>query len=115
MSCPKYEDALRKLYNSPPPEIQELNKLYAKLYTSLSRNTGQNISSARDVESLYNILDTEQSGGLMLPDWTEGVFPDKVLNLAERSLAMLTETPYMKKVKGGKLSIIIAKLNKIIN
>lgn len=55
------------------------------------------------MELLYNILEIENNAGLVLPEWTEDVFPDKMHPLAERSLALLTETPYMKKVKGGKI------------
>lgn len=40
--------------------------------------------------------------GLLLPKWTESVFPEKLLALAERNLAVLTETDFMKQIKGGK-------------
>lgn len=45
----------------------------------------------------------ERRAGLNLPDWTENVFPDKMLPLAARNLELLTETPFMKKIKGGAL------------
>lgn len=54
------------------------------------------------VEALYNTLDVESQAGLVLPEWTETVFPDKMLPLAERNLALLTETQFMKKLKGGR-------------
>lgn len=53
------------------------------------------------MELLYNILEIESASGLTLPEWTESVFPQKMLPVAERSLALLTETPFMKKAKGG--------------
>lgn len=54
-------------------------------------------------DDLYNILLVEQDNELALPEWTKSVFPEKMLPLAERRLAMLTETPYMKRVKAGPL------------
>lgn len=53
------------------------------------------------MELLYNILDIEEKAGLVLPDWTENIFPDKLLPLAERSYTLFTETSLMKKVRGG--------------
>lgn len=52
-------------------------------------------------EQLYNILSIEKANGLELPKWTESVFPNKLLALAERNLAVLTENAFMKRVKGG--------------
>lgn len=37
----------------------------------------------------------------MLPEWTDNVFPDKLLPIAKYNLALLTEFSYMKKIKGG--------------
>lgn len=61
----------------------------------------QKINKIHQVEALYNTLDVEHSAGLQMPEWTETVFPEKMLPLAERNLALLTETPFMKKLKGG--------------
>lgn len=51
---------------------------------------------------MYNILFIEKTFGLDLPKWTDAVFPQKLLALAERNLAVLTENDYMKRVRGGK-------------
>lgn len=40
---------------------------------------------------------------MALPEWTNSVFPDKMLPLAERNLALLTENSYMKRMKAGPL------------
>lgn len=101
--CPKYDQMLAKLYIDPPDDIKLLNQKNVNLYKVLSKNTGLNISRVIDVELLYNTLDVEKENGLTLPDWTEGVFPDKMLELTERSYSLFTETLYMKKVKGGAL------------
>lgn len=58
-------------------------------------------------EQLYNILSIEMGNGLELPKWTESVFPEKLLALAERNLAVLTETDFMKQIKGGMKNIVI--------
>lgn len=64
----------------------------------------QNITTLDKAEQLYNILSIQKEVGLMLPDWTEKVYPAKLLALAERNLAVLTETDYMKRIKGGKIN-----------
>lgn len=87
----------------PPKDIRDLNEKNAALYRTLTQSTGQNISTILDVELLYNTLEIEKNAGLELPDWTENIFPDKMLPLAERSLALFTETPFMKKIKGGAI------------
>ena len=50
---------------------------------------------------LYNLLKIESEAGLVLPDWTENIYPDQMLAMAERSYTLFTETNLMKKVKGG--------------
>lgn len=45
----------------------------------------------------------EQDSLMKLPNWTDPVFPSKVLSLSARSQALLTETQYMKRIKGGPL------------
>lgn len=101
--CQKYDETLAKLYLNPPQDVVEMNQKNANLYRILSRNTGLNISTILDVELLYNTLAVEQENGLTLPDWSESIFPDKMLPVAERSYTFFTETPHMKKVKGGAL------------
>lgn len=101
--CPKYDETLRKFYTEPTGEIKELNEINKPLYELLTRNTGKNISNLRDVEFLYNTLAIEKEVGLVLPDWTETIFPEKLLPLAVRHLHLLTETPFMRKIKGGAL------------
>ncbi|KAJ6638288.1 Lysosomal acid phosphatase [Pseudolycoriella hygida] len=103
--CPRYDEALKKLMNANTTsnEIKAINEKNEALYEHLSKHTGNNITNILDVELLYNTLEIEHEAGLTLPEWTEDVFPDKMLPLAERNLELLTETPFMKKVKGGAL------------
>ncbi|XP_055384870.1 lysosomal acid phosphatase [Condylostylus longicornis] len=118
--CKRYDEILKKLYSSPPPDLEALNRENKELYEKLSKYTGQNISNVLHVELLYNILEVERDHGLELPDWTENIFPEKMLPLAERSYALFTETPLMKKVKGGAFitevhNQMINKRKKILN
>uniref|UniRef100_A0A182VBG9 FHA domain-containing protein n=1 Tax=Anopheles merus TaxID=30066 RepID=A0A182VBG9_ANOME len=101
--CPRYEQSKQRLVAYPPKDIRELYEKNAALFRTLSQGTGQNVSTILDVELLYNTLEIEKSAGLELPDWTEGIFPQKMLPIAERSLALITELPLMKKIKGGAI------------
>lgn len=51
---------------------------------------------------MYDILSIEKNHGLDLPKWTEKVYPEKLLAIAERTMAVLTENKFMKRVKGGE-------------
>ncbi|XP_031618760.1 lysosomal acid phosphatase isoform X2 [Contarinia nasturtii] len=101
--CPKYDEMLKKMYTDPPAELKKFVEENAELFTYISEKTGGNITNVHQGEQLYNILSIERDNGLELPKWTESVFPDKLLALAERNLAVLTENDYMKRVKGGSL------------
>ncbi|XP_050081633.1 lysosomal acid phosphatase [Anopheles aquasalis] len=101
--CPRYERNLQRLMTYPPKDIRDLYEKNTALFRTLSQETGRNISTILDVELLYNTLEIEKLAGLELPDWTEDIFPAKLLPLAERSLALFTEVPLMKKIKGGAI------------
>ncbi|XP_022921280.1 venom acid phosphatase Acph-1 [Onthophagus taurus] len=99
--CPKYQQALKQAYVSP--EIKNLNKKNKDLYKYLSENSGSEIENILKVETLYNILQIEQLNNLELPQWTKTVFPGKMKDLAAMSLAIFTQTDFMKKMHGGEL------------
>jgi len=109
MACPKYDQMLSDLYNRPQGDILEVIKQNTDLFKYLTEHTGQNVTNTNDVEFLYNTLYIEHEMGLTLPSWTKAVFPDKMRPLAARNLALLTETPFMRNVKGGALVTDIAK------
>lgn len=102
-SCEKYDDKLERYLRKPKGELKELSDKNQNLFKLLSKNTGDNISNIHDVDILYKILSIEYNAGLQLPNWTHNVFPNKLFPLAKRSEELLTETDYMKKVKGGPL------------
>lgn len=100
-ACPKYDEVYENQMKSS--ELRAIDSANQNLYRILSKNTGENISSIRDVEFLHNTLEAEKAAGWTLPDWTENIFPEKTSPLAERHLKLLTDTPFMKRIKGGPL------------
>lgn len=111
-ACSKYDEVYNNQINSE--EIKAINSLNFNLYKILSKNTGENISSIQDVESLHNTLEAEKAAGWDLPDWSENIFPQRTAPLASRYLKLLSETPFMKRIKGGPLvtEIIDTMLNR---
>lgn len=67
------------------------------------------------LESLYSILAIEKAFGLSLPEWTNEVFPDKLLLITRFNSELLTEFPVMKKIKGGPFitEVVNAMITKI--
>ncbi|CRL05858.1 CLUMA_CG018973, isoform A [Clunio marinus] len=100
-ACARYDEVYKAQMNSE--EIKAIDERSKNLYKILSKNTGENISSIRDVEFLQNTLEAEEAASWEIPDWTEDFYPSKTLPLAERYLRLLTETPFMKRIKGGPL------------
>ncbi|XP_055851789.1 lysosomal acid phosphatase [Episyrphus balteatus] len=99
--CLKYETMLEEIYSKPPPDLEELNVENAELYHILSEFTGKPIKSVLDVEFLYNTLKAEEDMGMELPEWTKGIYPERLLPLAERSYTVFTDNDYMKQIRGG--------------
>lgn len=99
--CPKYDEVYDQVMKSD--EIRKIDNDSQSLYRVLTLHTGSNISSILDVELLHGTLEAEKAANWELPDWTETVFPDKTLPLAERYLRLITETPFMKRIKAGPL------------
>jgi lysosomal acid phosphatase len=113
--CPKYDQVYDQVMKSDP--VRQIDEENQALYRHLSVSTGENVSSLLDVELLHNTLEAEQSAGWDLPDWTESIFPARTLPLAERYLRLITETPFMKRIKAGPLvtDVIENMSNKINN
>ncbi|GLH03939.1 Uncharacterized protein GBIM_09752 [Gryllus bimaculatus] len=99
--CPRYDEELQKAYASP--EIQALNEENKDLYQYLTTHAGKPISDITAVEFLYNTLLIEKIHKLDLPEWTNSVFPDKMKQLAAKSLAIFTHNDFMKRIRGGPL------------
>lgn len=74
------------------------------------------MTNVHQVSELENVLSIQQNNGLELPEWSDSVFPDDLLPVRIRSFQLFTETPYMKRIKGGPLiteifNQLIAKQN----
>ncbi|KRT78746.1 Phosphatase [Oryctes borbonicus] len=99
-TCPKYLYALQEARKNYLKQIDEDNK---ELYDYLSKHTGDTIQGILALEFLFNTLEIEYLNNLTLPEWTKGVFPNRMKDLAALSLAMFTKTDFMKKMHGGAL------------
>lgn len=97
--CPKYEKALADVYMSD--RISKVDEENAELYSYLTGYTGDNITNLLSVETLYNTLQIEEMNNLTLPTWTKEVYPHRMKDNAALSLAVFTETDFMKRIKGG--------------
>lgn len=61
------------------------------------------MTNVHQVSELENVLAVQQNDGLELPEWSDSVFPDDLLPVRIRSFQLFTETPYMKRIKGGPI------------
>lgn len=52
---------------------------------------------------LYDTLLIESNHGFPLPEWTKNVYPDRLKACRERAFRLTTETPYMKRMRGGPI------------
>ncbi|RZF40050.1 hypothetical protein LSTR_LSTR002453 [Laodelphax striatellus] len=73
------------------------------LYTYLTSHSGTNISTINGVRKLYSTLRCEEVNGYTLPLWAEKVYPDKMRNIVELSIASNTWTDLLKRLRGGPL------------
>lgn len=94
-----YNTQLNEAYNSEA--IQQINNEHQQLFRHLAVNTGQDFNTITDVEFLYNTLEIEEMESLPLPEWTQSVYPEPMLWIAKRSLAIFTETQSLKRLKAG--------------
>lgn len=62
-----------------------------------------------DLANLTDTLKSQLLYGLPLPEWAEDIFFEKMLDSLRRGLNLLTETPYMTRIKGGGLLTEIFK------
>lgn len=63
----------------------------------------QSVINVQQVGDLENVLSIQQNYGFELPEWSDDVFPGDMLAVRIRSFELITETPYMKRIRGGPL------------
>lgn len=73
------------------------------IYSALLCTYSQNYSNILQSVAVYDALEVQRDSNLKLPAWTESIFPDKMSLLKRRIFDLFTETPYMRRIKGGLL------------
>ncbi|KAJ8972003.1 hypothetical protein NQ314_000434, partial [Rhamnusium bicolor] len=97
--CPKYEIWYDQLLNSK--FFENINEQNKNLYKYLSENTGWNITTVREIETLYSLFSIERESNLTLPTWTQGIFPEKLEFLAALSHASFSFTKQLARLISG--------------
>ncbi|KAJ4440011.1 hypothetical protein ANN_08142, partial [Periplaneta americana] len=102
-SCPKYyheRDAVKASV-----EVQNILVAHnaTELYNLLAEKTGLNYTDPDDVQSLYSTLKAEEDYNLTLPEWTHGIYPDRLIPLTVFSFVLNTYNDELQKLKGGLL------------
>ncbi|XP_011700111.1 PREDICTED: prostatic acid phosphatase [Wasmannia auropunctata] len=99
--CPRYQYELEKLLTSP--EMEGIRKANAKLFAYLTEHSGDDVSSFKEVEHLYDNLHIETLYNKTLPQWTKSVYPEKLKPLAVLSFMTGAYNEILKKLKSGPL------------
>jgi len=99
--CPLYDKLLNELNQSP--EIQAMIAKNKDLFAYLTEKSGRNVTTFEDVEFLYDVLFIETRFNMTLPNWTHGVYPEKLKPLSDFSFAMKAYTKEMQRLRGGPL------------
>nr|XP_018906569.1 PREDICTED: prostatic acid phosphatase-like [Bemisia tabaci] len=98
--CPLFVKEKAAVVNS---SIQKMMDEHRQLIDHLSKMTGVEMKSVMDIELLYDNLLIAEEQGYKLPEWTHGIYPDKLKPFAMASLSVFSETPTLKKLCSGLL------------
>uniref|UniRef100_A0A146M4M1 acid phosphatase n=1 Tax=Lygus hesperus TaxID=30085 RepID=A0A146M4M1_LYGHE len=99
--CKRYDYALHKFEKSP--EYKNILKNLNELGNYLQKNSGMEFTDLTIFDYLYSTLLIEKLNNYTLPEWTNSVFPEKMVVPAGLNFAKATWTPEMKRLKGGPL------------
>ncbi|XP_036141774.1 venom acid phosphatase Acph-1 isoform X2 [Monomorium pharaonis] len=113
-ACPIFQKIYENQLQSPEvkKKIEEFNDLMA----DVSKHTGKNITSVRDLALIYHTLYIESFMGLPLPKWTKNIFPNGTLLNAVYLDYELFNYNELNNLNGGVLlNRIINDMNKVIN
>lgn len=58
-------------------------------FRNLTLYTGKNVSSIEQVNYLYDTLKIEAMKNLTLPDWTKGLYPDILEDIAKKRYVLI--------------------------
>lgn len=99
--CPRYYEALEEVMKLP--EVDSYLRTLHDIYKFLSEETGLNISTPDDVQSLYSTMFAETVFNLTLPEWAYEVYPDKLALVTAYSFVLNSYNDELKRLKGGPL------------
>ena len=99
--CPRIDQLDKELRDSDymKDEVYKANK---DLFDYISRSTGSNITTVKELAAVYDTLLVETFHNKTLPEWTKSVFPQgKFDQLRKLSFIHDTYNDEMKKLKAG--------------
>ncbi|XP_031767348.1 prostatic acid phosphatase-like isoform X2 [Galleria mellonella] len=99
--CTTYTQVFNEYVNSEK-YLTRLSK-YKSLMEYLSYHTGENVTDYNDINNIYNTLYIEELYNFTLPNWTQSVYPDKLLEPACYSFTLKTVLPILARLKVGPL------------
>ncbi|KAK0182664.1 hypothetical protein PV327_000777 [Microctonus hyperodae] len=100
--CPQYKKELKKVKRSEA--IKREYEVFYDLMQNLSNWTGSKIKTSRDMFNLYHTLMAESSMNLLLPTWTNSIFPKGPLfNATIFDYRLRSYNVKLRKLYGGML------------
>ncbi|KDR11063.1 Prostatic acid phosphatase [Zootermopsis nevadensis] len=101
--CPKYQYERNNVKAST--EVRNILAAYnaTELYQVLAEKTGTTYQDPDDVQSLYSTLKAEEDFNLTLPEWTNGIYPNRLIPLTVFSFVLNAYNTELQKLKGGPL------------
>ncbi|CAG9762419.1 unnamed protein product [Ceutorhynchus assimilis] len=97
--CPNF----LKEYDEVERSLEYRNKLkkFRKVFNYVAKNSGLNVTTFQHIYNLYFGLSTEEEYGLVLPQWTEKVWPDIITDLAMKEYSVMMATQNLRKLASG--------------
>lgn len=100
LNCPAYTRRLQELKSTNKWQA-EFNR-NKRVFDYVSKNTGLNVQTYKEIYDLYFGLSTESEWGHVLPQWTRSVWPNVITDLAIKNYYMETATTELIKYAEGK-------------
>ncbi|KAI5747019.1 hypothetical protein M8J77_010275 [Diaphorina citri] len=104
-SCPPYDKEYDYVLNHQFASFNEKNK---DLYTYLSKHTGENITTVREVSKIFNTLKIDEENNKRLPDWATPRILQKSGEFRLLGCQVRTHTDFMKTIKGGPMMHLLS-------
>uniref|UniRef100_A0A8D8VR30 acid phosphatase n=2 Tax=Cacopsylla melanoneura TaxID=428564 RepID=A0A8D8VR30_9HEMI len=101
-SCPPYDKELDSILHNDPM-FADLNAKSADLYAFLCKQTGENVTSVREMAKLYNTLKVHEENSKLLPSWATPQLLARMEPFRLLGFTVRTQTEFMKVIKAGPL------------